>query len=115
MDEQNSKSEEIEKQPIVSTCHEIAFSNAFELDQAAEYKVSPSELMKYYTPSSLVVVGLISSAIASVQLPVFGYLLSQIVFDLMLPPSSPEFAQNRDFWIAMFAVMCAGLFVFTYL
>jgi hypothetical protein len=33
----------------------------------------------------------------------------------MLPPGTPEWRANRDFWIAMFGVMCGGLFIFCYL
>ena len=100
---------------FVSTCHELALQDALDLDAPPEYNVKASELMKYYTPTWLVVIGVISSAFASVQLPVFGFLLSQIVFDLMEPPNSPEFRTNRDFWIAMFGIMCGGLFIFTYI
>ena len=68
----------MERPSYVSTGHELAVSNAeVSLDvQRPTYRVSATELMRYYTPTWLVVIGLISSAIASVQLPVFGYLLS---------------------------------------
>jgi hypothetical protein len=42
--------------------------------------------MKYYTPRSAVYIGIIASAFSSVSLPLFGYLLSNMVFALMEDP-----------------------------
>jgi hypothetical protein len=46
-------------------------------------KISGREIMRYYTPRWLAVVGLISSIFASAQLPMFGFILSKMVFVLM--------------------------------
>jgi len=71
--------------------------------------------MPFYKPKWLVVLGLINSAIASVQLPIFGYLLSKMVFSLMKDPKSQEFIDDRNFWTWMFMIMCIGLFISTFI
>ena len=67
MDGRGSKLLETPDRPsVISTCHEFALAEALNLDSPPEYNVKASELMRYYRPSWLVVVGVISSAIASV-------------------------------------------------
>jgi len=86
------------------------------LSESPSYrKVSGREIMSYYTPKWLAVVGLIASVGASAQLPVFGFLLSQMVFTLMEPVDGGSFKEDSDFWIGMFALLCAGIFIFTYM
>jgi len=38
-----------------------------------------------------------------------------MVFVLMLSIDDPEFETQRNFWITMFGVLCAGIFLFTFL
>jgi len=71
--------------------------------------------MAYYTPTWLAVVGVLASICASVQLPMFGFLLSKMVFVLMISYDDPQFAIQRDFWIIMFGVLCTGIFTFTFI
>jgi ABC-type multidrug transport system fused ATPase/permease subunit len=70
--------------------------------------------MAYYTPKWLAVVGIAASVAAAGQLPIFGFLLSKMVFTLMIPLSDPSFETERDFWVAMFGLLCCGIFLFTY-
>ena len=66
-DRLENKAADIERPSYVSTGHELAVSNSeVSFDIQPQHKVKASELMRYYTPTWLVVVGLISSAIASV-------------------------------------------------
>lgn len=43
------------------------------------------EMMQYYTPKWMAVVGIFASIASAFQLPMFGYILSQYVFVLALP------------------------------
>ena len=49
----------------------------------------------------------------SAQLPMFGFILSKMVFVLM--DQSETFESDRDFWTIMFGVLCAGIFISYYL
>jgi hypothetical protein len=75
-------------------------------------KISGREIMRYYTPKWMAILGLISSVGASSTLPVFGFILSKMVFVLM--DDSDKFESDRDFWTIMFCVLCLGIFTFTY-
>lgn len=56
-----------------------------------EYRDVPlKEMMKYYTPRWMAVVGLFASVVSAFQLPMFGYILSQFVFVLALPLDTPD-------------------------
>lgn len=70
--------------------------------------------MQHYRPTWLVVVGIIASALVSAQLPIFGYLLSQMMFT-MIKTDNPNFEKDCHFWVIMFAIMCACLFLFAYI
>ena len=48
-------------------------------------EVTYSEMMQLYQPKWLAVVGSIASVFASLQLPLFGFVLSQYIFLLALP------------------------------
>lgn len=48
-------------------------------------KVGMGEIMAYYTPKWMAIVGMIASLAAAFTLPMFGFFLSQMVFTLMLP------------------------------
>ena len=71
--------------------------------------------MSYYTPKWLAVVGLVASVGASAQLPVFGFLLSKMVFVLMEPFDDVNFKDDTNFWVGMFAILCCGIFIFTFM
>ena len=45
--------------------------------------ISGRDIMKFYSPRWLAVVGIIASIGASAQLPIFGFLLSKMTFILM--------------------------------
>lgn len=90
-------------------------SDSLEFSEEPGYrKVSGKEIMSYYTPKWLAIVGFIASIGASFQLPFFGFLLAKIVFALMDPIDDPDWDSNRDFWVIMFAIMCSTMFIFTY-
>ena len=42
-----------------------------------------SKIMKYYKPKWIIIFGIIASVIAATNLPLFGYILSKMVFTLM--------------------------------
>lgn len=73
------------------------------------------EIMKFYEPGWLAIVGIVASMFASLQLPVFGFLLSKMIFVLMLDPSSDDFMEQRNFWVSMFAIMTVGMFTSSFL
>jgi hypothetical protein len=65
----------------ISTGLEQAIS---EYDDFTGYrKISGREIMKYYTPRWMALLGLVASILASAQLPMFGFILSKMVFVLM--------------------------------
>jgi hypothetical protein len=95
----------------ISTGLEQAIS---EYDDFTGYrKISGQEIMKFYTPRWMALLGLFASILASAQLPMFGFILSKMVFVLM--DQSETFESDRDFWTIMFGVLCAGIFISTYL
>lgn len=52
-------------------------------------EVTYQEIMKDYKPTSLAVYGFIASMIASLQLPLFGLVLSKYIFILAIPGYQP--------------------------
>jgi len=54
--------------------------------------VTYSEIMSYYSPKWLAVVGFIASVFAAFQLPMFGFVLSKYIFVFALDPTSAEYA-----------------------
>jgi hypothetical protein len=53
-------------------------------DEFVNYrKISGREIMQFYTPRWLALIGLFSSILASAQLPMFGFILSKMIFVLM--------------------------------
>lgn len=38
-----------------------------------------------------------------------------MVFVLMIPIDDPRFVEQRNFWVSMFAVLCGGMFLFTFI
>ena len=79
-----------------------------------EYRdISSKEIMSYYKPKWLVIVGIISSIGASAQLPIFGYLLSQMVF--ILDNEDKDSRSETNFWVLMFMILCLAIFIFTFL
>ena len=91
------------------------FSDVDESDsEEEEEQVTVVQLMEYYKPTWLAVVGLLCSLIVSSHLPIFGFLLSKMVFTMMDFPSD-DFEEHCYFWVWMFLASCIGLFVFTYI
>lgn len=52
-----------------------------------------SEIMNYYQPKWLAIVGFIASIFAAFSLPMFGFVLSKYVFLLPKYPTDPDFAE----------------------
>jgi len=80
-----------------------------------ERDVTYSEIMRYYSPKWMAVVGFIASIFASFSLPMFGFVLSQYVFLLTKDPSSQEFIDERNKWTIAFALLCVGIGLSTYI
>lgn len=74
--------------------------------------------MQDYSPMWMAVVGSIASVFASLQLPLFGYILSQYVFVLDLPVNTDaekaEFKSQRDMWTLIFVGLCIGIGLSSY-
>jgi hypothetical protein len=49
-------------------------------------EVTMRDLMKYQRPTYLIILGLLSSVATSASLPLFGYILAQMVFSLLEDP-----------------------------
>ena len=62
-----------------------------DINQSPEYReVTYKEIMKDYKPTSLAVYGFIASMFASLQLPLFGLVLSKFIFILAIPCFQPN-------------------------
>jgi len=84
--------------------------------------------MKDYKPTSLAVYGFIASMIASLQLPLFGLVLSKYIFILALPGDPPcpsstgalcydqaTYNYKRNMMTMYFVILCFGIGLSTYL
>ena len=80
--------------------------------------ITLTEMMKYYTPQWMAVVGFFASVASAFQLPMFGYILSQYVFVLALPVSSAAdkaaFDSARDTWTWAFIGLVLGIGLSTF-
>lgn len=74
-------------------------------------KISSAEMMTYYTPKWLGFIGIFASTLASLQLPLFGLLLSKMFFVLMLDITDPDYIDIRNYWVLMFGILTIGMFV----
>jgi len=74
--------------------------------------------MQYYKPMWYAVAGFLASCIASLNLPLFGFVLSEFIFVLALPIETDqemqEFKDARNFWTIMFLTLCICIGVSTY-
>jgi hypothetical protein len=73
--------------------------------------VSIGRIMSYYSPKSIGVLAFFISLINSAGMPVFGFLLSKILFVLMNPTSS-TFNHDRNFWCGMLLILTVGMSIF---
>lgn len=72
--------------------------------------------MAYYKPKYLAVIGVIASVLISLSLPMFGYILSRMVFTLMKKyPNMDEYIAAKNEWIMYFVILVVFIFVFTFL
>lgn len=76
--------------------------------------VTMREIMTYYKPKWMAVGGIISSVVAALQLPCFGFILSQLIFVLQLSPDDPDFVDSRNLWIILFFVLCVCIGLATF-
>ena len=70
--------------------------------------------MTYYEPKSMAIVGMLSSCGASLMMPLFGYVLSQFIF-IILGSDAEDFRSKRDTWSVIFALLCLGIGVSTFI
>lgn len=81
-------------------------------------EITYGEIMKYYRPFWYAVAGFCASVIASLNLPVFGFVLSEFIFVLAKPISTEqeisEFQDARNFWTIMFVTLCLCIGISTY-
>lgn len=81
---------------------------------APQYRdVKLKEMMKYYTPRWMAVVGILASIASAFQLPMFGFILSQYVFVLAMPVDTPAniiaYQHERDIWTWAFIGLVFGI------
>mmetsp|Transcript_38623 Transcript_38623/g.28494 ORF Transcript_38623/g.28494 Transcript_38623/m.28494 type:complete len:162 (+) Transcript_38623:182-667(+) len=78
-------------------------------------QIKMREIMAYYQPKSMVVLGLSSSVLVSVTMPLFGYLFSLYVFALQDAEDTNEFWRYKMRLDLCFFFLCIsiGLFTFT--
>lgn len=76
-----------------------------------------SEIMTHYNPKWLAYSGFTASFFCSFSLPMFGFVLSRYIFLLGLNPVTQRalFIQQRDLWTWVFAVLCVGIGLSTYI
>jgi ATP-binding cassette subfamily B (MDR/TAP) protein 1 len=70
--------------------------------------------MQDYAPKKLAVIGFIASIAASMQLPIFGYVLSQFIF-VLLENNPVSFKRQRDLWTLVFVLLCLGIGISAYI
>lgn len=72
--------------------------------------------MSHYNPKWMPIVGFIASQLSSLQLPMFGFILSKMVFTLMQGEIvNTSFEHDRDMWTLSFLALVTCIGVFTYL
>lgn len=78
-----------------------------------------SEMMEYYSPMWMAWGGLFASFVASLSLPLFGFVLSRYVFLIALPIDTEDhrdtFIEQRNFWSLMFLLLVLGIGISTFL
>jgi len=76
-------------------------------------EISIWEVVKQTDPVWLAVIGFFCSIVASMQLPLFGYILSRYVFLLAIDINTEEgmadFIFQRNMWAAIFCGLCFGI------
>ena len=98
---------------------EISFDSTQSFDKNGD-RVAPSyreiklkEMMKYYTPKWMAIVGFLASVASAFQLPMFGFILSQYVFVLAMKVETQDqrdqFEHERDVWTFAFIGLVFGI------
>lgn len=81
-------------------------------------EIKLQEMMRYYTPRWMAVVGLLASIASAFQLPMFGFILSQYVFVLAMQHDTPQerqdFETQRDIWTWAFIGLVFGIGLSTF-
>jgi ATP-binding cassette subfamily B (MDR/TAP) protein 1 len=70
--------------------------------------------MKYYNPLWLGITALFISLVTSLAFPMFGYILANILFILMVP-FSPTYNHDRFLWLGMFFLLAVVIAFFGFL
>jgi hypothetical protein len=66
-----------------------------------------SRIMSYYDPKYVAVLSFLISLINSAAFPIFGYILSKILF-VMMDPTSKTYTYDSNFWCGMFLILTFG-------
>lgn len=83
--------------------------------QLKSRSVKFTEIMKDYAPRWLSISGVIASIFCSLQMPLFGFVLSKFIFVLITDDSLENFVAKRNFWTLVFALLCVGKGISSYL
>lgn len=74
-----------------------------------------TEIMRDYAPKWLSISGVVASVFCSLQMPLFGFVLSKYIFVLISDDSMQNFVDKRNFWTMVFALLCVGKGISSYL
>lgn len=72
-------------------------------------------IMQYYKPKWVIIFGIIASIFTATNLPMFGYVLSKMVFTLMDTDDMEHFQQRRNRWIAGFGILVLIIGICTFI
>lgn len=102
----------------IASINELEGTVALESADKEQREITYGEIMKYYRPFWYAVAGFCASVIASLNLPLFGFVLSEFIFVLAKPIGTDEemqeFKDARNFWTLMFLTLCICIGVSTY-
>jgi len=81
----------------ITSINEIDGIIPLEPENGREYRdITYSEIMKYYNPFWYAIAGFCASVIASLNLPLFGFCLSEFIFVLALPIDTQSDLQTYE-------------------
>jgi hypothetical protein len=83
-------------------------------DMIPEYRdIEFNEIMEYYKPTWLAYAGFGASVLASLSLPMFGFVLSKYIFVLSSfgdrGVTIDQYDRDRNLWSLTFVVLCLGI------
>ena len=96
--------------------HPLVKQPSVKHQQEAEFnfkEVGMRRIMSYYSPKWVAALAIFCSCVNSVASPLFGFILSKLLFVMMMP-ESPKFEDDRNFWCGMFLVLAFVIGIFSF-